>query len=44
MPLLDQQLSAVFNAWLPFLFAVGAGWVVIWRVMLWRYREQESKL
>jgi hypothetical protein len=47
MPTVDQQLSAVFNAWLPFIFAVvaitGPAAVAIWRVMEWRYREQYEK-
>src|SRR5262245_36202048 len=47
MPTVDQQLSAVFNAWLPFILAVvaivGPAAVAIWRVMEWRYREQYEK-
>jgi hypothetical protein len=43
MPTLDQQLSAVFNAWLPFIFAVGAAAVVIWQVMEWRYKAVKEK-
>jgi hypothetical protein len=42
-PTLDQQLSAVFNAWLPFIFAVVAAAVVIWRVMEWRYKAVNEK-
>jgi hypothetical protein len=43
MPTVDQQLSAVFNAWLPFIFAVVAAAVVIWRVMEWRYKAVNEK-
>jgi hypothetical protein len=38
-----STLNAVFNAWLPFIFAVGAVAVVIWRLMEWRSREQYEK-
>jgi hypothetical protein len=34
---LAEQITAVTNAWLPFLFAVGAVAIVIWRAMEWRY-------
>jgi hypothetical protein len=48
MPTVDQQLSAVFNAWLPFIVAVaaivGPATVAIWRMMEWRYREQYEKI